>query len=87
LFFRAEGGNSLPFGTPQNESSSRLIEVNSHDLDSAQVTRAVLTPGVLSQPVRSGQYPSSDKYALQFLVSNVENRPVNTAIRIWVRIA
>lgn len=82
---------SSSFGINQGQSSPRLTTVYKHDDPDNLIKNIInITEGIVSTPVQSGFYVSSsvskDMMAVKFLVSNVETRPVNTAIRIWVRI-
>jgi len=88
LFFRAQGGASAGFGAIQQGDSPKLTNVKSENITSLGYSRAVGL-GSYSTPLFSGsKYSASASYpyyGITFLNSNVETRPTNTAIRVWVR--
>jgi len=85
-FFRALGGASAEFGATQNADSPRLISVKHSTTGSYGNDPISINPGSWSPNNLSGDKGwSGDNLAMNFLVSNVETRPINTAIRIWMR--
>jgi hypothetical protein len=84
LFFRAEGGGSEKFGNVQGDDSPRLISVKD---DVTECKRSVqnIVPGTWSSPIASGKDGCDSILGLQFLLSSVEVRPRNMAIRVWKR--
>ena len=92
LFFRAEGshseGHSEAFGSTQSSNHSRIILIR------AQSMKGILYKGETGLKyfdINEGQWTERivEKDVLSNLLlftSKAENRPRNTAIRIWIRI-
>lgn len=93
LFFRAEGshseGKSEHFGYTQNSNQSRIIKIAAkasreiRSLESDPDKYFDLIEGVWSNHINDG---SHRLYSFKFFTSKAENRPRNTAIRIWKRV-
>lgn len=75
LFFRAEGGGSLPFGSLQESSSNKILI--QHNNTTSPI--GYISDGVIS--ALSGT--PSTTYSL--FSKNEEIRPRNKAVRIWKR--
>jgi hypothetical protein len=92
LFFRAEGGNSSSFGTIQTESSNHLSQANYQDFDynnnNLKVHISIPENGEYSDFMYAGYWSSNtlSTEGIRFANSGAENRPINTAIKIWERI-
>ena len=85
LFFRAEGGGSEPFGRTQSANYSKIstLEESSYDARLNQFS------GPHLHEVKEGWsnlMSGPGLYALEFFTTSAENRPRNTAIKIWKRI-
>jgi len=85
LFFRVLGGGSADFGVTQKGESPRLTQINWGSYKAQAWGTISVQPGQWSQWVSSGITDHGKADGLQFLVSNVEVRPPNTATRIWKR--
>jgi len=84
LFFRAEGGNSAPFGTVQDADSPRVTYIE--NADTPPYAHAISIPaGEWSEYLYTGYNNGLPVVATRFFTSNPEIRPNNTAIRVWVR--
>lgn len=87
--FRAAGGDSLPFGQIQREDSPRLSQVLLQR-GPRNLSNDISVPpnGGYSNIVASGA-PGGNTgitvWGLRVALSNVEVRPRNSAVRIWIR--
>ena len=90
LFFRAEGGNSAPFGQTQqaNQSSISNAYYWGFKYDSFGIGHSYTKETYLNQnqwaEIESGG--ATAVYLLKFFTTDGEVRPKNTAIKIWKRI-
>jgi len=85
LFFRAEGGGAAAFGETQSDNSPRLTDIEfKYDKQVGNVSPLSIVPGTWSSYIFSGKF-ESPVASLRFMVSSVEVRPRNKAIRIWKR--
>lgn len=96
LFFRAEGGKSLPFGNTQNEDSPRFTSASFvDDTVDPPISNASLLVGTASSYLWAGAHMNTahdHNEGMRFLVTytdtqNPEVRPKNSAVRIWIRTA
>jgi len=98
LFFRAEGGDSGRFGETQNERTNRITQLavepsDCHDNNYKLPSPLLVPDSGWSKVGRAGWYirgQSDDKYnceGIKVETSGGETRPINTAIRIWKRVA
>ena len=85
LFFRAEGGGSEPFGTTQSANYSKISTIREWRYSSqlGQYT------GPQFHEIKEGWSVNLSAWGFAgvlFYTTSAENRPRNTAIRIWKRI-
>ncbi|CAG2174544.1 unnamed protein product [Oppiella nova] len=86
LFFRAEGAGSLPFGQTQQANYSSIIATSVTLSDGVDVTDERM------YAIREGQWSGTSVTtfmeimalnSIRVFKTRGENRPVNTAVRIW----
>lgn len=91
LFFRAEGGDSAPFGFVQSANSTGISEIRAHSSEYS-VLRDVSNYYSQQLNIRSNQWTNLPQTGRSIITSfNVFNsggevRPINTAIKIWITI-
>ena len=89
--FRAEGGGSAPFGKTQDQSYNRITAFRGDVLLNPSYKSFVRKTFNLEEGAWSGVKNKEDVTSpnvidwLQFYSTKVENRPRNTAIKIWKR--
>lgn len=85
LFFRAEGQQSDQFGTVQDSSAPRITSISTIYRTSYLYSINVPLNGQSSAVSSGSNTGVFGHWGLAFTASNMENRPRNTAIRIWKR--
>ncbi|CAG2179123.1 unnamed protein product [Oppiella nova] len=89
LFFRAEGGDSVGFGSEQGYSAPRIERAyaETYPFSTVPTIDVIFPASGWTLPIMSAHnYNDSMNYeTLKFLISGGEVRPVNKAVRIWKR--
>ncbi|XP_054166524.1 lymphocyte antigen 75-like [Oppia nitens] len=85
LFFRVEGGNSAPFGDIQNANYSRIEYYRTRHFIGLNFKKLI---GPINRRTVEGKWLTPKDLPEATYLSNIytskgENRPINTAVKIW----